>query len=203
MPIKPPPTTRLEAFTDAVIAIALTVTVLELRPADVLDQPDVSGALSIFGPKLLIYLLSFVLILRIWVKHHRLLEIVDHTTTVLFWPNGLSLFWLSLISFATALVGMDSGRPLASATYGAVFAMTTAAFSLLRYYYVLSRLARPGAEHVVSPTFASLSAVAIGPYACAVPPAFVSTRVALLIFALMPVALFAMDVIFRPRHDGL
>jgi uncharacterized membrane protein len=200
MPIGPAPTTRLEAFTDAVIAIALTIMVLELRPADVLGEADVAGALSTFGPKLLIYVLSFVVILRIWINHHRLLEIARHTTTAVFWLNGLLLFWLSLIPFATALVGIDPGRPLASAIYGTVFAMTTAAFSLLRYY-ILSRLARPGAEHVVPRTFVSLSAVAIVPYAAAALLAFVSTRAALLIFALMPAALFAMDVIFQPRHD--
>jgi len=200
MPIEPAPTTRLEAFTDWVIAIALTIMVLELHPADILDQADLHGVLRILGPKIMIYALSFVVILRIWVNHHRLMETARHTTTVLFWLNGLLLFWLSLIPLATALVGSDPARPLAAAAYGLVMALTSAAFSLLRIY-ILSKLARPGAEHVVSRTFAWLSAAVIVPYALAAPLAFASVNAALLIFILMPVLLFAMDAIFPPRHD--
>jgi uncharacterized membrane protein len=202
MPIAPPPTTRLEAFTDAVVAIALTIMVLELRPADVVDQPTLATALAIFGPKFLVYSLSFVVILRIWINHHRLLETALRTTTAMFWLNGLLLFWLTLIPFATALLGVDPLRPLASATYGIVMAMTSAAFSLLRFH-VLAGPARPGAERVVSPIFVRLSAAVVLPYLLAVPLAFFSSKLSLAIFIAMPLALFAIDIAIPPGHDQL
>jgi uncharacterized membrane protein len=69
MPIELPSTTRLEAFTDAVIAIALTIMVLELHPMDILNQRDMHGAGKVSGPKILVYALSFILIMRIWINH--------------------------------------------------------------------------------------------------------------------------------------
>jgi uncharacterized membrane protein len=201
MPLQPPPTTRLEAFTDAVIAIALTIMVLELHPADILTQQDAPAILKVLGPKILVYALSFVVIMRVWINHHRLMEIARHSTTALFWLNGFLLFWLSLIPLATALVGNEPRRPLAAACYGGVLALTSVGLSALRYY-VLSRLARAGAERVVPKAFAGLSAAVFIPYAIAVPLAFVRVEAALAIFVVMPPLLFALDAMFLARRNG-
>jgi TMEM175 potassium channel family protein len=199
MPIEPPSTARLEAFTDAVIAIALTIMVLELHSTDILGAPDMHSVARVFGPKILIYALSFVVILRIWINHHRLMEIARHSTTALFWLNGLLLFWVSLIPIATALVGSAPTRPLSAASYGTVIAFTSASLTILRYY-VLSRLARCGAEAVVAKPFTWLSAAVFVPYAIAVPMAFARVEVALAIFISTPLFLFAMDALFPARH---
>jgi hypothetical protein len=89
--------------------------------------------------------------------------------------------------------------PVAAASYGAVIAFTSTSLTTLRYY-VLSRLARSGAETVIAKPFTWLSAAVFVPYAVAVPLAFSRIEMALAIFVLMPPLLFAMDALFPARQ---
>jgi uncharacterized membrane protein len=97
---------RLEAFSDGVIAIIVTIMVLELRP------PDGSGfdALQPLVPKLLSYLLSFVLVAIYWNNHHHLFTLVERIDGAVMWSNMMLLFSLSLVPFATAWFGENPGE---------------------------------------------------------------------------------------------
>jgi len=96
---------RLEAFSDGVIAIIITIMVLELRP------PEGSGfdGLRPLVPKLLAYLLSFVLVAIYWNNHHHLFKVVERIDGAVMWSNMSLLFFLSLVPFATAWFGEQSG----------------------------------------------------------------------------------------------
>jgi uncharacterized membrane protein len=97
---------RLEAFSDGVIAIIITIMVLELRP------PDGSGfdGLQPLVPKLLSYLLSFVLVAIYWNNHHHLFTLVERIDGAVMWSNMMLLFSLSLVPFATAWFGEHPGE---------------------------------------------------------------------------------------------
>ena len=98
-----PSTSRIEAFSDGVIAIILTIMVLDLRPPGIALDHDLLSALTAYlSPKLAIYAMSFIIIARIWVSHHQLLFASAHTTMRLLWLNVLLLFWMSLIPLQPA-----------------------------------------------------------------------------------------------------
>ena len=96
-----PGTGRIEAFSDAVIAILMTIMVLDLRPpGSDLRHHTFAELVHYLTPKLTVYALSFVIIAKMWVSHHRLFCAAKHVTTPLLWLNNLLLFWMSLIPFA-------------------------------------------------------------------------------------------------------
>src|SRR3954471_5167460 len=96
---------RLEAFSDGVVAIIITIMVLELRPPDEADF----NALRPLIPKALAYLLSFVLIAIYWNNHHHLFKVVERIDGAVMWSNMMLLFSLSLVPFATAWFGENAG----------------------------------------------------------------------------------------------
>jgi uncharacterized membrane protein len=128
---------RMEAFSDGVIAIIITIMVLELRPP---PGPGAAG-LRALVPTFLSYALSFVFVAIYWNNHHHLLQAVRHVNGPVLWANLHLLFWLSLTPFVTAWMG-ESFAPLPVALYGSVLLMSGVA------YYVLSRaLIRLHGEH--------------------------------------------------------
>jgi uncharacterized membrane protein len=118
---------RLEAFSDGVIAIIITVMVLELRPPSGVALLD----LWALWPKLLSYLLSFVFMAIYWNNHHHLLHAVQRVDGRVLWANTHLLFWLSLIPFVTAWLGEGSAAPVPVAAYGVVLLMSAVAYTLL------------------------------------------------------------------------
>lgn len=118
---------RLEAFSDGVLAIIITIMVLELRVPDGNSFSDLSPLLPVFGS----YLLSFLYIGIYWGNHHHLLHTVSHVNGKILWANLHLLFWLSLIPFATSWMGGHhfTGAPVA--TYGAILVMCAMAYTIL------------------------------------------------------------------------
>lgn len=124
------PKERLAAFSDGVIAILITIMVLELKvPHD--TNP---AALAELAPILLSYVLSFVYIAIYWNNHHHLLHAVEHVNGAILWANTHLLFWLSLVPFATAWMGENAFAAIPTAVYG--FALLMPAIA----YYVLQRV---------------------------------------------------------------
>ncbi len=121
---------RLEAFSDGVIAILITIMVLELRPPHGVGL----AALVPLAPKLASYTLSYLFLGLYWSNHHHLLQAVRHVDGRILWANLHLLFWLSLIPFTTAWVGEAHLDPSAVAAYGVVLLFAGGA------YYILSRL---------------------------------------------------------------
>ncbi len=120
-------TGRMEAFSDGVIAILITVMVLELRQPDGTSWESLRHEL----PVLLAYLLSFVYLGIYWNNHHHMLSAVQRVTGGVLWANLHLLFWLSLVPFATAWMSENDFPPIPTATYG--IALLGAAIA----YYVL------------------------------------------------------------------
>jgi uncharacterized membrane protein len=120
---------RMETFSDGVIAIIITIMVLELR---VPHQSNLA-ALAPLVPILLSYLLSFIFLGIYWSNHHHMLHAVEHVNGGVLWANLHLLFWLSLVPFVTAWMGENHFAPGAVALYGVVLLFASIA------YFILSR----------------------------------------------------------------
>jgi len=138
---------RLEAFSDGVIAIIITIMVLELK---VPHGADLS-ALQPLWPVFLSYVLSFVNVGLYWNNHHHLFQAAKHVTGAVLWANLHLLFWLSLLPFVTGWMGENHFAPVAVAVYGADLIMAAVA------YYVLVRtlLACHGADTALAKAIGS------------------------------------------------
>ena len=125
-------TTRLEAFSDGVIAIIITIMVLELKvPA----AHTLAGLLAIW-PVFFSYGLSFLIVANYWINHHHLIHLAKRADAAVLWANLNLLFWLSLVPFSTAYLGDNHGTSLAVSLYGANAAACAVSFYLLRHSIV-------------------------------------------------------------------
>ncbi len=119
---------RLEAFSDAVIAIIMTIMVLELS----IPHEASWEALTPLVPKFLVYLLSFVFLGIYWSNHHHLIATTKRVHGGVLWANLHLLFWLSLTPFVTAWMGESDFAPEPTATYGVVMLMSAIAYYILQ-----------------------------------------------------------------------
>ena len=120
--------TRLEAFSDGVIAIIITIMVLELRP----PHGESFATLRPLLPVFLSYVLSFIYIAIYWNNHHHMLHACHKVTGSVLWANLHLLFWLSLIPFTTAWMGENHYAELPTALYGLVLLMAAIAYYILQ-----------------------------------------------------------------------
>ena len=119
---------RLAAFSDGVIAILITIMVLELRCRTV----RIGHALSTVAPSFLTYVMSFIYLAIYWNNHHHLLHTVTRVDGLILWANSHLLFWLSLVPAATGWMGENLAAPLPTAFYGVVLLMPAIAYYLLQ-----------------------------------------------------------------------
>jgi TMEM175 potassium channel family protein len=120
-------TSRLEASSDGVIAIIITIMVLELHTPEGTDLESLRPLV----PALLSYVLSFVYVGIYWNNHHHLLQAARHVTGWILWANMHLLFWLSLFPFAMAWVGRNPGEAWPTTLYGVVLLMASVAYAIL------------------------------------------------------------------------
>src|SRR5438045_1077516 len=118
---------RLNAFSDGVIAILITIMVLELRVPHGADLSALDTLLPIF----LTYVLSFIVIAIYWNKHHHMFYLTQRVTGGILWANLHLLFWLSLMPFVTGWMGENHFAPIPTALYGAVLMMAGVAYYVL------------------------------------------------------------------------
>jgi uncharacterized membrane protein len=121
-------TVRLESFSDAVIAVIITILVLEMK---VPHGADLAALLPII-PVFLAYILSFVVIGIFWNNHHHLLRNAKSLTPGIMWANLVLLFWLSLLPFFTSWLGENYFHPLPTAFYGGVLLLASIAYFFLQ-----------------------------------------------------------------------
>ena len=121
-------TGRLDALSDGVIAVVITIMVLELH------APEGASAAALWTvlPGLLIYILSFIATGVFWNNHHHVLRGAQHVTARIMWANLNLLFWISLVPFATAWVARNSTSALPAATYGIILIISGLGFQLLQ-----------------------------------------------------------------------
>jgi len=165
-------TTRLEAFSDGVLAIIITIMVLELKVPHAVEL----SALKPLLPVLLSYVLSFIYIGIYWNNHHHLFQATEQVSGGILWANLYLLFWLSLFPFTTGWIGENGLATIPTAVYGFVLLMAATA------YYILERviIANEGRDSLVAEAVrrerkGKLSLVL---YLAAIPIAFVSPWIA-------------------------
>lgn len=170
-------TTRLEAFSDGVVAILITIMVLELRP----PHEASFGALRAILPTFLSYVLSFVFLAIYWNNHHHMLHLTTHVTGGILWANLHLLFWLSLVPFVTAWIGENHAAAAPTALYGIVLVFAAIAYTILQRAIVVSQGASsPLAAAVGNDRKGKLS---IGLYVSAIPLAFVRPAISDVLYA--------------------
>jgi uncharacterized membrane protein len=184
---------RLEAFSDGVIAIIITVMVLELKVPEGTD----GAALQPLVPVLLSYLLSFVFLGIYWSNHHHLFQAVRHVNGRILWANLHLLFWLSLTPFVTAWMGENHFAALPVAVYGAVQLLASIA------YYILARalIALHGRESVIATALGRdfKGKVSVLVYGVAMALSFVRWWIACALYVLVAVMWLVPD----PRIEGV
>ena len=170
---------RLEAFSDAVIAIVMTIMVLELVPPHEATIEALVGLWPIF----LAYVLSFAHLAIYWNNHHHLLQAAKTVSGRVLWMNMHLLFWLSLVPFATAWMGETGFATLPTAAYGLVLLM-----SAFAYGFLVAALRRvPGQAPVLAEALGRDIKGWISPvfYLAAIPLAFVAPVLSVALYALV------------------
>jgi uncharacterized membrane protein len=172
---------RLAAFSDGVIAILITIMVLELRVPHGADWAALKG----LAPAFVSYVLSFVYLAIYWNNHHHLLHTVARVDGLILWANSHLLFWLSLIPAATAWLGDNFLAPLPTAFYGGALLMPAIAYYLLQ----LAIIHRQGAHSVLASALGSDVKGKISPvlYVTGIALAFVSPWLSIAIYVLVAV----------------
>lgn len=159
---------RLEAFSDGVLAIIITIMVLEIK---VPHNPTVDSLKELY-PVFISYVMSFIYIGIYWNNHHHLLHTVDRVTGGILWANLHLLFWLSLTPFASGWVGENHFAPAPMAFYGFILLMSGVA------YFILQRCIRAtqGEDSILARVMGSDIKGKISPvlYAVAIPASFLS-----------------------------
>jgi uncharacterized membrane protein len=168
---------RLEAFSDGVIAVIITIMVLEMKVPHGADPAALAPLIPIF----LSYVLSFVFVAIYWNNHHHLFHAVHHVTGATLWANMHLLFWLSLVPFATGWMDENHFAPVTVAAYG--FVLLCAGIA----YFILTRvlLANHPADSLLHKALGSdfKGKVSVGLYAAGIALAFWLTWLSLAIYA--------------------
>ncbi len=185
MPHSEMTTGRLEAFSDGVIAIIVTIMVLELHAP---SQPTLAGLWKV-APVFLSYGLSFLVVAIMWVNHHHLIHAVHGVTARLLWSNLYLLFWMSLVPFVTDYLGKNYHEPLAVALYGLDLVLCSSAFCLLRMI-LIEQDHRDGTLADYHRSIQRKNAFSGALYLTSVPLAYVSVYASFFIFALIPAMYF-------------
>jgi uncharacterized membrane protein len=159
---------RLEAFSDGVIAIIITIMVLELT----VPHADTLDALRPLWGVFLSYVLSFVYVGIYWNNHHHLLHTVHKVTGGVLWANLHLLFWLSLVPFATGWMGENHFTALPTALYGCVMLMAAVAFWILSRAIITSQGEHSVLRRAIEGTWKDNVSIVL--YLIAVPVAFVA-----------------------------
>jgi uncharacterized membrane protein len=161
---------RLEAFSDGVFAVIITIMVLELRAPHGADW----GAVRPLLPAFLIYVMSYVFVGIYWNNHHHMLHVSERINGAVLWANLHLLFWLSLVPFVTAWMGENQVAPLPTAAYGAVLLMAGIAFLILK-----GRLLHAGNPRLAAAVGHDIKGkISAALYLTAIPLAFVNQLIA-------------------------
>jgi len=190
---------RMEAFSDGVFAIVVTIMVLEIRIPDTLAFGTDRAVLGDFVTYLGTYALSFLVIVNLWTSHHYLLFTVSNPARTTLWFNSLLLFTVTLVPVATRFLGMHPTSPRAAAAYGSVAAVCTAAFMLLRSH--AARTTRNDVHRGIHRRVIRRTWVFLAIYIASVPLAFANIWLAWVCFVIVPPMLF-LPVIRVPLNEA-
>lgn len=193
-------TTRVETFSDGVIAIVITIMVLSIKLPDFSNQGthlSIRVSLEHMLPYLVTYTFSFLMVGIFWINHHHMFHLLEKTDEALLVQNLFFLFWMSLVPVATAFVGANPLISESVAFYGFIMLMTTLAFTIMRSYSIRKKLVHHGNDDSVTSTIYKISVrartksiIGAGAYLCSVPLAFVSVFISFACFIVPPRTFF-------------
>jgi len=183
-------TNRIEAFSDGVMAILITIMVLELKAP---HDPTPTSLVKMW-PTFFAYVLSFVIIAIYWVNHHYLIHLVSHVDATILWANMNLLFWISLIPWVTVYLGDNHALPFPVALYAAVSAAGGFSFFFLRASIARHHRHKPDFERL-NKKMVRKNLIAVFIYLVAIVVAFIYTPLALVLIA-TPAAMY-----FLPERD--
>jgi uncharacterized membrane protein len=187
---------RLEAFSDGVIAVIITIMVLELHAPEN-DRIDV---LLKLWPALAIYFISFAFVAIYWINHHSILNLAREVTPTLIWANNVLLLFLSLIPFATAYVANTRLAPVPTMIYGALQLLCGLAFALT--FSTVAAQRRGDHEFMVAARARhAKNWLSTAAYALSILVAWLSPYSALAIFVAIAVAYVVPDLFAEPVHQ--
>ena len=192
---------RLEAFSDGVLAIIITIMVLELRaPQHAAHLSDLKPLLPVF----LSYVMSFVYVGIYWNNHHHMLQVTQHVTGAMLWANLHLLFWLSLVPFATNWLGENDFARMPAALYGFVLLMCAAAYTILQ----ATILREPGGNALLAAAIGRdfKGRVSLLLNLIAIAASYVNSKISVGIYVLVAMMWLIPDrriekVIVHPPHD--
>jgi uncharacterized membrane protein len=172
-------TSRLEAFSDGVIAILITIMILELHVPHGADWVSLRPLL----PALLTYLLSFVFLGIYWNNHHHMFQATQHLNGKILWANHHLLFWLSLVPAATAWMGQNHMAPVPTAVYGCVLLCAALAYTILQAAIIAQEGPKSALAKAVGTDRKGKLSAAL--YAVAIPLALVHPGIAAALYVLV------------------
>lgn len=167
---------RLEAFSDGVLAIIITIMVLEMK----VPHGEALRSLWPLFPVFLSYVLSFIYLGIYWNNHHHMLHTCRRVTGPILWANLHLLFWLSLIPFATGWMGENEFAPAPSAVYGVVLLMAAVAYAVLERLIIKSQGAGSLLKKAIGADWKGKISIIL--YTLAIPVAFVSQWISVILY---------------------
>jgi uncharacterized membrane protein len=180
--------TRIEAFSDGVFAIVVTLLVLELKVPALGHHDSVAElahALRELLPKFLSWLISFIIVCKFWLNHHHILGLARHADYGFVWLNSIFLLGQSFIPFPTALMGEYPDNPLAVSFFGIVFAINTLLFLALQAY-IVGRLIKPELAALQDPHGVAKALIGPASYLLGAGLAWINVHAAFVVYALTP-----------------
>lgn len=179
---------RLEAFSDGVLAILITIMVLELRPPHGTEWSD----LARMTPKFLTYVLSFIFLGIYWNNHHHMVHLATRINGRVLWANLHLMLWLSFVPFVTAWMGENGFSCIPTACYGIVLLLAAISYTLLARTLIAAEGAHSGLKKAIGGDFKGYVSLAL--YALAIPLAFVKPFLAHALYVTVALIWFVPDL---------
>ena len=193
-------TTRVETFSDGIIAIIITIMVLQIQlPNDLQNAGNykILEEMIKLLPNFIAYMLSFITIGIYWINHHHMFHLVEKADEWLLLQNLFSLFWVSLIPVSTDIIGSNPYAITSSVYYGIVMFLTTLSFGMMRIYTNKNELFHKGNEHganeIIQGTFRKAkrkSIIGTLLYLLSIPLAFIHVYLSFICFVIPPILFF-------------
>jgi len=186
-------TGRIEAFSDAVIAIIMTLMILEIHLPEIEDTATASEIwhqLSGMLPNLFAYMLSFAVLGSFWVNHHQFLHAIAHSDRNLLWYNLHFLFWLSIVPLPTAFLAEHFQKPQASMLYGISMLTAGGSFVVMNAYAEKKELFIEKLSSKVRSRIIKLNILSISLYIISIFICYLSVYISIIIFAFVPALYF-------------
>jgi uncharacterized membrane protein len=194
-------TNRIEAFSDGIIAILITIMVFDLKIPDTASEAVFWQEIKQIIPKFISYLVSFIMLAIMWVNHHQLFHQIKHTDIKLLWYSIHLLFWMSLIPFCTNFIGEKPYYWEASFFYGLIFFMSALSFTLLRSYVIKSNLLHETIDKQRHIKIKKKNLIALCIYAAGALTGIISVYLSFTFFLIVPMMYFIPEKIIHENKN--